>query len=79
MSDADMAEPAWVHNETGERGATVIQIENGKALWAVALCASFAALGVGLSVFAAYTAQQAAMESRLLLQHVMALEAKQEQ
>jgi len=57
--------PPWVHGEQGERSAQVIQIENGRAVLAVTLCGIVAALGVGFSAFAIYTAQQAAMEARL--------------
>ena len=58
------------------QSASVIQIDNGKTVNAVAVCAAFSALGLGLAVFAAYTARDAAMESRLLQQHVMTLEAE---
>jgi hypothetical protein len=60
----------------GERGAQVIQIENGKAVWAVSICGVLAGFAAALSIFAFYTASQSAMESRLLLQHVMELEAR---
>lgn len=60
----------------GERGAQVVQIENGKAVWAVSICGVLAGFAAALAIFAFYTASQAAMESRLLLQHVMALEAQ---
>lgn len=63
--DTENDEPSFVHNTQGDRSAAVIQIDNGKAIAAVAICAAFAALGVGLSVHATYTAQQAAMEARL--------------
>lgn len=64
--------------ETGERSAQIIQIENGRAVWVGALSAGLAGIAVSLAIFAFYTASQAAMESRLLLQHVMQLEAQQE-
>ena len=64
-------EPPFVHGQCDNRSAQIIQIENGKAVWAVAICASFAALGVGLSAFAVYTATQAKMEARILQQHVL--------
>jgi hypothetical protein len=57
--------PPFVHNDQGERSASIIQIDNGKTIAAVAICAAFAALGVGFSTFAVYTAQQAAMEARV--------------
>lgn len=46
-------------------GNQSIIIDAGKYMAAVAICAAFAALGVGLSVHATYVAQQAAMEARL--------------
>ena len=60
------------------RSAQVIQIENGRAVWVGALAAGLSGIAVALAIFAFYTASQAAMESRLLLQHVMNIEAKQE-
>ncbi len=76
--DTENDEPSFVHNSQGDRSASIIQIENGKAVAAVAICAAFASLGVGLSVFACYTATQAAMEARILAQHVYILEAHKE-
>lgn len=76
MADTEYEEPAFVHNQQGERSASVIQIDNGKAIAAVAICAAFAALGVGLSVHATYVSQQAAMESRLLQEKVNKLQAR---
>ena len=62
--------------ENGERAAQIIQIENGRAVWVGALASGLAGIAVALAIFAFYTASQAAMESRLLLQHVMQLEAR---
>lgn len=78
MNDEVYDEPPFVHNDQGDRSASIINIDNGKTVAAVAICAAFAALGVGLSAFACYTATQSAMEARLLQQHVYLLEAKQE-
>jgi uncharacterized protein HemX len=61
--DADY--PPFVHNDQGERSASIIQIDNGRTVAAVAICAAFAALGVGASAFAVYLAQQSAMEQRV--------------
>lgn len=58
-------EPPFVHGECTDRSAQIIQIENGRAVLAVTLCGIVAALGVGFSAFAIYTAQQARMETRL--------------
>lgn len=62
--------------ECDERSAQIIQIENGRAVWVGALSAGLAGIAIALAIFAFYTASQAAMESRLLLQHVMELEAR---
>jgi uncharacterized protein HemX len=69
-------EPPFVHNDQGERSASIVQIDNGKTVAAVAICAAFAALGVGLSAFSVYTAQQSAMEARILSQQVIELRAE---
>jgi hypothetical protein len=69
-------EPSFVHNDQGERSASIVQIDNGKTVAAVAICAAFAALGVGLSAFAVYTSQQSAMEARILSQQVVEMRAE---
>jgi hypothetical protein len=57
--------------ETGIRAladrqsAQVIQIDNGKAINVVAICAAFCGLCLGVSMWSAYTARDAATESRL--------------
>ncbi len=61
---------------TDNRSASIIQIDNGKAVAAVAICAAFAALGVALSVHAYFTARDAATEYRILLNHYMELQAE---
>lgn len=74
--DDELDEPAFVHNAQGERSASIINIDNGKTVAAVAICAAFAALGVGLSSFAVYTATQSAMETRILQENVRAVQAE---
>jgi hypothetical protein len=47
------------------RAAQVIQIDNGKALNVVAICAAFCGFCLGVSIWSAYTARDAATEARL--------------
>lgn len=58
------------------QSASVIQIDAGKHVTAVAICAAFCGLAVVAAIWAAYTARDAATEARLLQQHVMTLEAE---
>jgi hypothetical protein len=54
-----------IHAHTDHQSASVIQIDNGKALNVVAICAAFCGLCLGVSIWAAYTARDAATEARL--------------
>ena len=74
--DAEL--PPGVSQRAGDRSALLIQIDNGKAVAAVAICAAICGISMAFSVWSAWTATQAAMEARLLQQHVMKLEALQE-
>lgn len=56
---------ARVSAQVDNRSASVIQIDNGKAVNAVAICAAFCGLCLGVSIWAAYTARDAATEARL--------------
>lgn len=69
-------EPPYVHNDQGERSASIVQIDNGRTVAAVAICAAFAALGVGLSAFAVYTSQMAVMENRISQEKLNKLEPR---
>lgn len=71
--------PPDVEATCDNRSAQIIQIENGRAVLAVTLCGVVAALGVGFSAFAVYTAQTAAMEARVLEQSVMELKPRVDQ
>lgn len=68
--------PPDVEANCDNRSAQIIQIENGRAVLATTLCGVIAALGVGLSAFAIYISQQAAMEARVLEQSVMELKPR---
>lgn len=57
------------------RSAQVIQLDNGKAVAAVALCAAFSAACAVLAVWAAFEARDAQTEYRVMLNHTMELEA----
>lgn len=59
-----------------KQSASVIQIDAGKHVTAVAICAAFCGIAVVGAIWAAYTARDAATEARLLQQHVMTLEAE---
>lgn len=68
-------EPPFVHGEQGDRSAQIIQIDNGKAVAAVAVCAAFSAACAVLAVWAAFEARDAQTEYRVMLNHSMELEA----
>lgn len=65
-----------VLSRVDRQSASVIQIDTGKYMNVVAICAAFCGIAVVASIWAAYTARDAATESRLLQQHVMTLEAE---
>lgn len=54
-----------VEADVDNHSAQVVQIDNGKHVTAVALCAAFCGLSLAVSVWAAYTARDAATEARL--------------
>jgi hypothetical protein len=56
---------ARVSAQVDNQSASVIQIDNGKAINAVAICAAFCGLCLGVSIWSAYTARDAATEARL--------------
>jgi hypothetical protein len=62
--------------QTDRQSASVIQIDNGKALNVVAICAAFCGLCLGVSIWAAYTARDAATEARLSQYYLLELDAK---
>ncbi len=61
---------------TDNRSASIIQIDNGKAVAAVAICAAFAGLALAMSIHATYIAQQAAMEARVFQEKANQLNGK---
>ncbi len=75
----DEFEPPFVHgDQSGNRSAQVIQIDSSKHVAAIAICAVVCGVSAALSVWAAVTAQTAATEYRVVLNHYMHLEAQQE-
>lgn len=66
-----MSYPDGIDADCSERSAQVIQIDSGKHVAVVALCAAFCGLSVVASVWAAYTARDAATESRLTQYYLM--------
>ena len=53
------------------RSAQVIQIDSGKHVALVGLCAALCGVAVAVSIWAAYTARDAATESRLTQYYLM--------
>jgi hypothetical protein len=68
------AEPGWVHNDQGDRSASIINIDNGKTVAAVAVCAALAGMAAMFAWHATTVADASAMESRLQLNHTMQLQ-----
>lgn len=60
-----------------DRSAQVIQIDNGKAVAAVAVCAAICGLSLAVALWAGYQAQLMTTEYRITTNHVMELEARQ--
>lgn len=67
-------EPKWVHNDQGDRSASIIQIENGKAVAAVAICAALAGMAAVYAWHADQTARDAIVQYQVMLNHQMYLE-----
>lgn len=68
------AEPGWVHNEQGDRSASIVNIDNGKTVAAVAVCAAVCGLSMGIALWAAWTSDKTTIEYRVMLNHQMQLE-----
>lgn len=64
------------HNAT--RGAQVIQIDNGKYIAVVAICAALSGVSAVMAYVATQEARNASTEYRVLLNHTMKLENKLE-
>lgn len=60
-----------VYQRNARHGAQVIQIDSGKHVQIVAVCAALCGLSVAVSVWAAYTARDAATETRLTQYYLM--------
>lgn len=69
---------ATVYQRNADRGAQVIQIDNGKHVTAVVVCAVVCGMSVILAVWAALMARDSITEYRILLNHYMELEAQVE-
>ena len=72
-------EPPYVHNETGERGATVISVDTGKHANIMTMCALVCGICVALAVVCAGICWWAITEHRVVLNHYMQLEAAVEE
>jgi hypothetical protein len=68
-----------IHAHTDHQSASVIQIDNGKALNVVAICAAFCGLCLGVSMWSAYTARDAATEARLVEYYLMDKNTRKEE
>lgn len=53
------------------QSASVIQIDTGKHVAVVAMCAAFCGVSVAVSIWAAYTARDAATEARMVQYYLM--------
>lgn len=65
FTDMNPPPETGIFNNVDRHSSSVIQIDNGKALNVVAICAAFCGLCLGCSIWAAYTARDAATEARL--------------
>jgi hypothetical protein len=54
-----------ITSHVDHQSASVITIDNGKALNVVAVCAAICGISVGVAAWSAYTARDAATEARL--------------
>lgn len=69
-------EPTWVHGEQGEKSAQVIQIDSGKHIAAVAICAALCGIAAVGACWAAFQATYAQKRADLLQYYVMELDGK---
>jgi hypothetical protein len=56
---------------TDNQSASIFNIDNGKYVVVVAMCAAFCGISMAVSVWAAYTARDAATESRLVQYYLL--------
>lgn len=68
-------DPYTLDAECDNRSAQVIQIDNGKYIAVVAVCAALCGVSCVMSWMAAAEARTATTEYRVLLNHTMELEA----
>lgn len=71
-----IADPDF-HNEAGERSAQVINVDTGKHIAAVVLCAAVCGMSVVFAWRASLLATETTIEYRVLLNHTVELEANQ--
>lgn len=64
----------FINAETDNRSASVIQIDNGKHVVVVALCAALCAITACFSIFAFYQATLAERESRMASYYITELD-----
>lgn len=68
---------AAIAQTNSDRSAQVIQIDNGKHVNAVAICASLCGICMVFSLWASVTAWSTGTEYRIQINHTMELEAQQ--
>lgn len=68
----------YISQDNAERGAQVIQIETGKHVTAVAICAALCGISAAIALWAGYQAQVMTTEYRVAINHTMHLEAEQD-
>jgi hypothetical protein len=76
FTDMNPPPDTGIFNNVDRHSSSVIQIDNGKALNVVAVCAAFCGLCLGVSMWSAYTARDAKTESRLAQYYLLELDAK---
>lgn len=62
----DHIEDYAVDSVADNRSAQIVQIDSGKHLYIVAICAALCGVSLAVSVWAAFTARDAATEARMV-------------
>jgi peroxiredoxin len=80
FTDMNPPPETGIFNAVDRHSSSVIQIDNGKAVHAVAICAAFCGLCTAISVYCYVQLhdelRDSSTEKRLTQQHVMQLEAR---
>lgn len=71
-------EPAWVHNDQGERSAAIVNIDNGKYVVVVALCAAVSGMAAVFAWHSTIVASSVDTNYAVLLNHQTKIESRLE-